>query len=111
MKVEINISNDTLVALNKQTQRVYELPIINNKEHKVVLSISYGIAEKFQKKYSSRVQNQSLFDTKKRIKMSLRFHEAWALQILLETVVDGMDNLYHKSLISALINQLDQKTC
>lgn len=111
MKVEIKFSNDTLMAINAQLQEIYNLPVSTIKRENVYKSIGVDLADKFDKKCKTLIKKASLFDQKKRFKMSLKFHEAWALQEILMELVSQVKNEYQKTLIEKTINTLDQKTC
>lgn len=111
MKVELNFSLDTLMAVNKQLQKMYELPVSTVKRENVYKSIGFDLADKFDKKCKTLIKKTSLFDQKKRFKMSLKFHEAWALQEILMELVSDVNNSYQKALIEKTIHNLDQKTC
>lgn len=109
MKIALDISNDTLIAVNTQLNRVYDLPTSLDQSAKIVISMTYDLADKFDKKYRNRIQNQDLFDNKKRVKVKLKFHEAWALYEYLKLIVSGIQNDYHLSLVNKLSDVLHQK--
>ena len=111
MKIELKFSTDAVVCLNQQLQNVYSLTVSNDKRENVYKSIGYDLADKFDKKCKTLIKKASLFDVKKRHKMSLKFHEAWALQEILSELVDDITNSYQKTLIEKIIHTLDQKTC
>jgi len=111
MKVELTFSFDTIIAIDKQLQKIYELPISNNKRDNFVKSIGFDLAAKFQTKRTAIKKNASLFDQKKRFKMSLKFHEACGLQEILSDPLLQLDNALYASLIEKTIHNLDQKTC
>lgn len=111
MKVQLNIKPDTLIAVYKLLQHVYDLDNSQTRLQKVYSSIGFELAEKFEKLYKSKIKNRDLFNHKKNIKLTLKYHQAWAMQNLLTDLIMLSENKYHQNHIQNTINQLDQKTC
>jgi len=111
MKIELQLTNDQLMAINNQLQKVYEMPVSTDQRENVYKSIAFDLADKFDKKCKNLIKKASLFSQKKKIKISLKFHEAWALQAVLMELIIYMDNEYQKTLIQKTINALDEKLC
>lgn len=110
MKIELNISNDTLLAANKILKEVYKLPISVVARENVYKSIGMDLADKFDTKCKSQIRKANLFDNKK-IKITLKYHEAWALESLIKDLVDEfiVNNMYQRNLLFQLTNTLNQK--
>lgn len=111
MKVQLNIKPDTLITAHKLLQHVYDLGATVSKQEKAYRSIGYDLAEKFEKLYKKKITSRDLFNTKKAIKVSIKFHEAWALELLLIDLIALAANSYQKHHIQTLIDQLNHKTC
>ena len=108
MKVELRLKPDTVVAVNKLLQKVYKMPVSNDKRENVYKSIGFDLADKTDKKYKSLIKKADLFSDKP-IKITLKYHEAWALEeILMELIVEE-DNPYYKMLSQSMINKLNEK--
>ena len=109
MKVELKLSNDTIIAVNQLLCQVYLLPASIDQQVKLMRSIIYDVADRFDKKVKTQIKKASLFDAKKRTKFTLQFHEAWALKEVLQSLYATLSNPYQQSLIQTVINTLDQK--
>lgn len=111
MKVELKLSNDTLMATNKILKEIYELPLSQVKRENVYRSIGFDLADKFDKKCKTQIKKANLFDNKK-VKITLKFHEAWALESLIKSLADEIivNNEYQRRLVFALADTLNQKT-
>jgi len=108
MKIEIHITPDALMAVNKILKRVYELPVSVNKEEKVYRSIGFDLADKFEKKCKSQIKKANLFD-KKKVKITLMYHEAWALEAIINSLLWIVHNDYQDSLLQSLAHSINQK--
>lgn len=109
MKIELKLSNDSLIAINHLLKWLYESENSQDKKEKVFKSIGYDLSDKFDAKAKSLVKKATLFDSKKKIKFSLKFHEAWALEQILIDLKPHNPNDYQRNLIQKTINDLNQK--
>lgn len=99
------------MAVNQLVQHVYsstEVP--PTKIERAYQSIGYELADKFSAKYKQRIKKADLFDVKVRNKITLKYHEAWALQNILTDLIPLTDSDFKTNIIQTLINTLDQKT-
>lgn len=108
MKVEFQIKNDTLIAVDKQLDKIYTLPVSQVKTENVYKSIGYDLADKINTKAKTLIKRANLFD-KKKTKLTLKYHEAWALEQILSELIAYEANDYHRALLQAFINQINQK--
>lgn len=109
MKVELKISTDALVAANKILKEIYNLPVSTDKRENIYKSIGFDLADKFDKKCKTRIKKADLFDNKK-VKLTLAYHEAWALEAIIQDLLDQViENGYQKSLLTSLTHTLNQK--
>ena len=108
MKIEFKTSNDCLMAINKILQEIYKLPVSLDTRENVYKSIGFDLADKFDAKYKSQIKKANLFENKK-IKVSLKYHEAWALEAIIRDWSDNLNNDYQKSLLSNLTDIINQK--
>lgn len=109
MKVELKINIDTLVCVNNQLKRTYEYSFPETLEQKLCKSIAYDVADRFDCKTKSQLKKNSLFEAKKLFKITLKYHEAWALKLILIEQITEVNNDYQKTLLQKVINNLDQK--
>ena len=108
MKIQVQLSNDQLTAVDLLLRELYSIPHNNQKDVKVTLSVGYDLADKFHSKYCTQIKNSSLFDNSKRHKFKLKFHEAFALEQLL-IILKHKVNEYYQPKVQTLINDLNQK--
>lgn len=97
------------MAINKYLQQIYKLQVSQDKTEKIYRSIGYDLADKFDSKWKATLRKHDLFDQKKLNKITLKFHEAWALQKILTDLHSSEDSDYIANLILNVINTLDQK--
>lgn len=108
MKVELRLKPDTVAAVNKLLQKVYKMPVSTDKRENVYKSIGFDLADKIDKKYKNLIKKADLFNDKP-IKITLKYHEAWALeQIIIELIADE-ENEYYRTLQQGLINKVNEK--
>ncbi len=108
MKVELRLKPDTVAAVNKLLQKVYKMPVSNDKRENVYKSIGFDLADKIDKKYKNLIKKADLFNDKP-IKITFKYHEAWALeQIIIELIADE-ENEYYRTLQQGLINKVNEK--
>ncbi|UAB84998.1 hypothetical protein INR75_02915 [Zunongwangia sp. SCSIO 43204] len=109
MKVELKLKPDTLIAVNKLLQKVYDLPVSTDKRENVYKSIGFDLADKLDKKHKNLIKKADLFSDKA-IKITLKYHEAWALEEILMELIAEEDNPYYKTLQQSMINKINEKT-
>jgi hypothetical protein len=110
MKIEIHLSIDTLVATDQQLQKIYELPLSLKTTENVYKSIGFDLADAFNKKAKNQIKKANLFEKKSK-KMTLKYHEAWALEKILKDLQEHSPpaNDYKKTLLRSLTDKLNQK--
>lgn len=109
MKIELKMNNDTLVSIHRLLENLYMLNLSVITQENVYKSIGFDLAEKFEKKLKTRIKNATLFDAKKKIKISLKTHEAWALKEIAVNLITTIDAPFQQNQLQKLINTLDQK--
>jgi len=108
MKVELKLSHDAIILANKLLQQVYELSISVVEKENVYRSIAYDVADKFDKRVKKLVKDANLFENKPK-SITLKFHEAWALQQILLDASLELSNPYQISLRQGIIDKLNPK--
>ncbi|AMA49429.1 hypothetical protein [Flavobacterium covae] len=110
MKIELKINADTVLAVNELLKNVYQMERTIDKRQQVYRSIGFDLADKFDTKAKELVKKSTLFDAKKKHKISLKFHEAWALEAILYELLHTTENEYYKVLVAKVISHLNEKT-
>lgn len=111
MKIELKLSLDVLKALSDAIEAVYGAKPTQSRMDKVYRSIGFDIAVSVQGKYkTSKRKYSNLFDNNKKIRVSFKFHEAWALIEILQDLLPTCTNKYDRIHLQSIINDLDQKT-
>ncbi|QSS96607.1 hypothetical protein [Psychroflexus sp. ALD_RP9] len=110
MKIKLQLKPDTIIALDRLLEMLWDLPVSLDKRENVYKSIGYDLAEKFSSKAKSIIKKANLFETKTKA-ISLKYHEAWALEIIINELLEHFPdkNEYRKSLLTSLSNNLNQK--
>ncbi len=108
MKVELKLTADQVFAIAKLMEQVYESkPILTNE--KLMWSIAMDVADKFTKKQHLIYSNQSLFDNKKKHKISLKYHESFALHYAIEALLHSVNDIYNNTILKKVLATLNQK--
>lgn len=109
MKIEIKINSDTLIACNEVLQQLYASGVPPTEGGKLVKSLALDVADKLDAKAKTLIKKATLFDNKKKHKVTLKYHEAWGLYRTLCLQVEQIKNIYKITLINAMIGVLNQK--
>ena len=110
MKIEIHLNIDSLVAVNEALKELYEMEPPTDKRGRVYHSLGLELSDKFDSKLKTELKKGvNLFNTKKKYKIGLKYHEAWALEGCLIELIGSLNNEYKKQLVQFTINQLNQK--
>ncbi|WP_306353689.1 hypothetical protein [Flavobacterium sp. '19STA2R22 D10 B1'] len=109
MKVELTLTNDSILAVNELLSHVYNMEKSNDKQENVYRSIGFELADKFDSKAKELIKKSSLFNVKKKYKFSLKYYEAWALEIILKELFSYTNNHYTRLQVNLIIDRLNQK--
>lgn len=108
MKIELNLTAEEIFSIHTVINPVYAAKAIT-REGKVIQSIGFELADKFDSKQKSLKKKQNLFDTKKRHKVSLKAYEADALEKILINQRQYLDIPYMLNHVQKVIDTLNQK--
>jgi hypothetical protein len=108
MKIELKLTADQVFAVAKLMQQVYEFKPTETQQ-KLMRSIAIDVADKYTNKQVAIYSKQSLFDVKKLYKISLKFHEAYALCSVLKLFIHSVNDVYSNTILNKIIAILDQK--
>jgi hypothetical protein len=115
MIIELKVNADQLQYLSAIFEDLIEsatskmLQPTTPKANKVVTSICIDVAENITSKYNKISKKQTLFDTKKKYKLSLKYHEAHAVNILVAGKIHSESDPYRKSMAVQISNTIDRK--
>ncbi|MDV6170210.1 hypothetical protein R1T16_17370 [Flavobacterium sp. DG1-102-2] len=114
MKVELKLTADELqymaqLAGHSNSSSTLAIFMSITREKKTVMSICIDVADKFEAKYKALSRKATLFDAKKKHKISLKYHEAYAVNAWLETRLPLETDPYRKSICSKLSLMIDPK--
>lgn len=104
MKIDLKLSVTAILIVTATLQAVYNTKSLTRR-NKSTLSIALDVANIFDKKSA----NLKTSTAKKPIKISLKFHEADMLELLLIQQIKTVDDLYIRQQIQNVINTLNQK--
>ena len=108
MKIALKLNPDTAIIIAATIEAVYNSKALTRKE-KSTLSIALDVASKLDAKAINVKAKRNLFDAKKKISITLKFHEADMLEMLLIQQMQGVEQPYIRQEIQKAINQLNQK--
>lgn len=108
MKIDLKLSNDMVMMIALQLRKIYEMPKSVNTHQNVYKSIGFDLSDKFDVKAKALVKKSGLFETKK-AKVTLKFHEAWALEKILIDLKPIIQNEFQQTMTQSVINYLNQK--
>lgn len=110
MKIKLQLKPDTIIALDKLLEMLWDLPESLDKRENVYKSIGFDLAEKFSSKAKNLIKKADLFNDKPK-SINLKYHEAWALEIIIKELLEHFPdpNPYRKALLNNLSNTLNQK--
>lgn len=109
MNIELKLNFDAVQAVNNHLQKVYKMGYGETVEQRVCKSIAFDLANKFDTRAKALIRKNSLFEANKLYKMTIKYHEAWSLQLILMDVMSNVENSYERNIIQKLINNLNQK--
>lgn len=109
MKIKLKLNNDTLIACNNLLKQVYNSETPPNEAGKLIKSICFEVADKFDTKAKSLVKSANLFDKKNTTEITLKWYEAWGtLQVFIRlNEIEGSD--FQKLLVQKVISTINQK--
>lgn len=110
MKLKLKLTPDAILAIDKLLLRICPMNTVGNtKEERVLLSIKYELAEIFEKRAKKITRSTDLFNLKKKISISLKYHQAWALEKIIRDLINLEDNTYRKTLLQQVADEINQK--
>ena len=110
MKVELKLTADTINAAARLLEKVYDLPAPLGQSEKIIRSIANEVADAMLSKQKTIRKKLNLFDAKKKHKISLKYHEAFALYNILNELNINVSDDYNRTILNKLKDDLHQKT-
>ena len=110
MIVKLRFSIDQLFIIAKLLKKVHSLNFAAlSVEEKINASIGAELYILFEKKKLSIQQKLDLLNRDKKISLSLKYYEVWALKKLFVNYIALLDNQYQSLNAQNVINLLDKK--
>lgn len=108
MKIDLKLNPENAIIIAATLEAVYNTRATTRRE-KSTLSIALDVAAKLDGKAVALKAKRNLFDAQKKIKISLKFHEADMLELLLIQQIKTVTDTYINNQIQKTINDLNQK--
>ncbi|UWY28828.1 hypothetical protein N4T20_02635 [Flavobacterium sp. TR2] len=108
MKINLALAPEAAIIIAATLEAVYNTKAFTRR-NKAVLSIALDVAAKLDAKAVLAKGKRTQFDAKKKIKVSLKFHEADMLELLLIQQVKDVQEPYIRQQIQKTIDDLNQK--
>jgi len=108
MKIDLKLNPENALIIAATIEAVYNTKA-HTRRHKATLSIAIDVAAKLDGKAVHIKAKRNLFEKKKIKKVSLKFHEADMLELLLIQQLEGVTDAYIRQEIQKTINDLNQK--
>jgi hypothetical protein len=108
MKIVLKLNPETAIIIAATIEPIYNSKALTRRD-KTMLSIALDVASKVDVKAINVKAKRNLFDAKNKISITLKFHEADVLELLLIQQMQGVEDLYIRQEIQKAINVLNQK--
>jgi hypothetical protein len=108
MTIQLKLTPDQIFAVAKLLEKVYQTNPIDVQQ-KITRSIALDVADIYIKKQHLLYKKQSLFDVKKLHKITLKFHEAYALHNVIESMLHTVSDTYCNTILKKLTATLHPK--
>lgn len=110
VKIKLKLTPDTVIALAKLLAYPPSLfPVQKTVEQKLLLSYTYELSDKLTNKSRKLLRSVDLFNTKKKTSLTLKYHEAWALEQLIRKLLNLEENKLSRTLLQKTADDINQK--
>lgn len=111
MKIELKLSADQLQYLASRFEDAGRLNLAQFKnlkhDRRIVMSIAVKVADKLAGKYQGLSRKPTLFEAKKKHKVSLEYYEAYAVHVYLTGAINSETDAYRKMTARAIHLMID----
>jgi hypothetical protein len=108
MKIQLKINADGIAALSKLLEQVYYFKTAD-KEVRIVQSVCFDVSNKVTKAYRTALENHNIFDAKKKYTINLKYHEAYALEMGIVSIIETVNDDLAKNKLNQIKDFLNQK--
>ncbi|MRX70291.1 hypothetical protein SAMN06265349_101706 [Flavobacterium resistens] len=108
MKIDLKLAPEVYIIISATLQPINNTKPQTRKE-KSTLSIAIDVLDKIESKASSFKKQSTLFDAKKKVKITFKHHEADMLEIILIDQIKYVQDDFMRLQIQNTINLLNQK--
>jgi len=109
MKIELKLNTDAIIVLSQKLAGVY-IANPNTTPEKVMKCVLMDVFDKVSAKAKDLQRKQSLFDSRKKVTLSLKFHQAYYLYEFIKDI-EMFETDFQAAQIQKIFNLLDQKLC
>lgn len=111
MKVKVKFSIDQIGAISTLLNKCYDLNFyVLTPEEKIEISIGAELSDSFDKRRRKIQKELNLLNSNKKVDVTLKFYEAWALKKIFINQIHLLENDYQKFQIQNAINILDPES-
>jgi hypothetical protein len=108
MKIQIKINADGIAAVSKLLEQVCYLQS-PNKDIRMLQSICFEVSHKFNKAYRTALENNNIFNAQKKQSIGLKYHEAFALETMIVSFIEAVNDDLAKTKLNQIKDFLNQK--
>lgn len=110
MNIQLQLKANAIVITNNYLETIFnESSIPIGEENKLVKSLCFDVSSKFSRKHKDLIKKSIVFDSKKKHKITLKYHEAFGLYHFLIKISENETNDYIKLITKKLIDNLHQQ--
>ena len=110
MKIDLKLTADEIIYLDSKTALTMSIaPKELPKEKRTAYSIMLDVADQLAAKAKKLKRSNTLFDAKKKHKITLKWHEAETLEQYIDAFSSYQDDDYSLNLARKIIAQINQK--
>ena len=108
MKVKLKFTVDQIISMSVLLYKICKINF-NSLSHqeKIGISICLVLSDTFECKRRELQKKNDLFNCRKKVAVTLKYHEAWALKEMFIDKISLLENDYQKTTIQSTINLLD----
>lgn len=110
MKIELKLTADEIMYCENKTNLTLAMsPTDVGRDKWPTMSIMLDVCDKVTAKAKQLNRKQELFDSKKKHKITFKFHEAYTLHDYMEAFTENETDPYRQNLARKILAQLNQK--
>lgn len=89
MKIKLTLDIDGIIAIDRLLESSYRVMIANKTiDQRVIISICIELSDKFSTKARKAERDHNLLTANKKRSVTLKYHEAWALELVIRRALE-----------------------